>query len=216
MASEADKPQGKGQAEVAVQGAAVGPQLVVYSRAFEKIVGDNSTVADNLLAYALYKLAINEKYRVGGKHPPELRDPPPGEVAAYLASARRMLDAYATTIVDARREEMRTEVYADHFESLSKDLETVAEAVETAGQQIVDEVESSSDSVKNHVSSQTRFWPAVVTNLVAWLISIIVVLFLALTFDFVDLAARLRNLATPAISQTGASVSAPPPSVNKD
>src|SRR5215213_2179102 len=73
----------------------------IYSKAFDKLAGENPEDIVGLLAYALYKKGIWEISASGSSSLPRAnRDPsPPTEIAVYRESARQRLQALAASAI---------------------------------------------------------------------------------------------------------------------
>ena len=131
----------------------------VYSRAFENLVETNDDEKDvvGLIAYALYKQGIREEAISGTGTPGPQRNPPATTVTTYRAAATQLL----TEIVQRAIDETTPEIQRS----------AVLTAVETA-----------KGEIKGHVTSRTNFGPALLTNIVAWIITLaiaVLVLWLA-------------------------------------
>lgn len=135
-----------------------GPQR--YSLAFEKFVdsrdGENDVVG--LLAYALFKQSVRETARAGTAAPGDRRDPSPTTVDAYRGAASQLL----TGVIDRAIEEATPEI---------QQSATLA-AISTAGSEI-----------KSHVTQRTSFGSALLTNIIAWLVTLAIAALVVITYS---------------------------------
>lgn len=157
-----------------------------FSRAFETFVVPEPEQRDDvvgLLAYALYKRAVREGH-LGG-HPPipsAQRIPIPTQVEAYRGAAERLIQGLAKAAV----EEATPEIMQGGF---------------------VVAVENSKAELEQVIRGRTRFWSSVLTNLLAWVITLAVTVVIVTAFYLPnwqsDLVERLR-------AATSGAVTAPP------
>lgn len=121
------------------------PTQVEYSRAFENLVGDDNDLV-GLLAYALFKQSVREAVQQG-QTSPFSRNPPASVVNTYRLSATRRLEQFAASVVDDQKIELLDS--------------TTVEAVRNAA-----------SDIKVHVSQRTNFGSALLTNIIAWLVTL--------------------------------------------
>lgn len=126
-----------------------------YSRAFEAFVdGENDLLG--MLAYALYKKAIQEARRAGRPaQPSEHRFPSDAEKAAYKSFAQGMLDTFAGSTLQQAQENILDR-------GIRPDLQTLKREI-TA-----------------HIDSRTDWKSAFQINILAWLASLAITALIAL------------------------------------
>jgi hypothetical protein len=139
----------------------------VYSRAFENFVSAEGGEQDvvGLVAYALFKQAIREEAVSGTLVGGDARNPSATTVRTYRAAAEQLL----TGVVDRALDEA------------TPDLQQSA---------VLAAIEGATGQIKSHVTDRTGFGSALLTNLLAW------VLTLAIAALVLILAAR------PSVEQT--------------
>lgn len=138
-----------------------------YSRAFENFVaseGDEEDVV-GLVAYALFKQAIREEAASGAVVAGDARNPSTTTVKTYRAAAEQLLTGIVDRALDAATPDIQQS------------------AVLTA-------IEGAAGQIKAHVTDRTEFGSALLTNLLAWAIT------LAIATLILILAAR------PSVEQT--------------
>lgn len=138
-----------------------------YSRAFENFVvteGDEEDVV-GLVAYALFKQAIREEAATGSLPAGDARNPSATTVKTYRAAAEQLL----TGIVDRA------------LDAATPDLQQSA---------LLTAIEGATGQIKSHVTERTGFGSALLTNLIAWVVTIAIATFILI------LAAR------PSVEQT--------------
>ena len=148
------------------------PQLTTpaergYSRAFENFVvseGDEEDVV-GLVAYALFKQAIREEAAAGALVGGDARNPSATTVKTYRAAAEQLLTGVVDRALDAA----------------TPDIQRSA---------VLSAIEGTTDQIKAHVTERTGFGSALLTNLVAWVVT------LAIATLILILAAR------PSVEQT--------------
>jgi len=138
-----------------------------HSRAFENFVETGSDERDvvGLIAYALYKQGIREEAISGTAAPGAQRNPPTTTVTTYRAAATQLL----TEIVQRAIDETTPEIQRS----------AVLNAVETAKAEI-----------KGHVTGRTNFGPALLTNIIAWIVTLAIAVLI------------LRLAGSPGVDQT--------------
>ena len=120
-----------------------------YSRAFDNIVQDEDDVV-GLLAYALYKRAIREEAQDGRRSPGDTRNPPRTVVETYRSAAQMMLG----------------DVIQNSLEEAQPELQISA---------ALDAVDKARSDIIGHVTQRTNWLPALVTNVVAWAFTLVIV-----------------------------------------
>lgn len=125
-----------------------------YSRAFESFVQGADDLL-GLLAYALYKKAIQEA-RIAGKAVPQSdnRDPSDAEQRAYRSLAKDLLDTFGESAQNSARENILDG-------GLRPDLKILK------------------DELLARIDLRTSWWPAFLVNLGAWIASIALTVLLA-------------------------------------
>ncbi len=122
-------------------------QRPAYSRAFDKLAGDDPENIVNLVAYALYKKGIWETVALGSSPTPRPnRDPSPTEVNVYREAAEQRLQAFATTAIEEAAPGIR------EFETSRA-------------------IASSKSEIIAAVAARTSWWPAFLVNVGAWILS---------------------------------------------
>jgi len=111
-----------------------------------------------LIAYALFKQSVREAVSQGQMSALS-RNPPASVVKTYRLSAERMLEEFATSIADDQR----------------------AEILESA---TIQAMNAASRDIKGHMSARTGFGQALLTNVIAWMIT------LAITVSIIWLSGR--------------------------
>jgi hypothetical protein len=114
-----------------------------YSKAFEDFVQDPDDIV-GLLAYAFFKAGIRERVATGQNVPRELRNPTQADIEAYRGRAERALELYATKAIE------------------DAEPGITAAAHGTAKDEIIREVQR-----------RTGLWPAVVSGVVVWVVTIL-------------------------------------------
>ena len=139
-----------------------------YSKAFDNLVsGDDDIVG--LLAYALFKQGVREQAERGlSRSPGETRDPSPTIVRAYRESAEKRIAEIVTDSIDRATPEIQR--------SATLDAVITAEA-----------------NIKTHVSSRTGFWPAILTNVLAWAFTLVITILILSLVNLPDLARSIAN-----------------------
>lgn len=154
-----------------------------YSRAFENFVaadGDEEDVV-GLVAYALFKQAVREEAASGAVVAGDARNPSATTVKTYRAAAEQLL----TGIVDRA------------LDAATPDIQQSA---------VLSAIENAAGQVKSHVTERTGFGSALLTNLLAW------VLTLAIAALVLILAARpsVEQTVAKAVDRVGVSQPASP------
>lgn len=138
-----------------------------YSRAFENFVDSSGDEPDvvGLIAYALFKQAIREEATTGTIAAGDARNPSATTVNSYKAAAKQLL----TGVVDRA------------FTEATPELQQSA---------LLTAFEGAVDQVKAHVTERTSFGQALLTNVIAWVLTLAI-------------AALILILATrPSLEQT--------------
>jgi hypothetical protein len=151
-----------------------------HSRAFACLVQDNKDTV-GLLAYALFKQSINEAAQNGGDIRPRPRALSPTEVTTYRHAAE--------SIIGEAVERTLTENLLEIQQSA---------AIET--------VKAEAASVRAHIDTRTSFGAALLTNIVAWIVTLaatVLIIWLSAAPDLGRLLAGKEEPATiaPAIAQ---------------
>lgn len=138
-----------------------------YSRAFDNIVHSSDDLV-GLLAYALYKEAVREEVSQGATHDPTSRNPPRSVVKIYREAAEQRLAA----------------VINGAIAQATPDIEAAAigEVVQASEKAITGKLDGVATRLEGHVNKRTGFLGSIVTNLIAWLMSLaitIIILVLA-------------------------------------
>jgi hypothetical protein len=138
-----------------------------YSRAFENFVATEGEEDDvvGLVAYALFKQAIREEASSGSSSGGDVRNPSATTVRTYRAAAEQLLTGVVDRALDAATPGMQQSALLSAFDG-------------AAGQ------------IKSHITERTGFGPALMTNLVAWVVTLAIATFV------LTLAAR------PSVEQT--------------
>jgi len=120
-----------------------------YSRAFENFVASEGEEDDvvGLIAYALFKQAIREEAASGAAAPGDSRNPSATTVRTYRAAAEQLL----TDVIGRAIDEATPEIQQS--------------AVLTA-------IDNATGLVNAHVTERTGFGSALLTNIVAWVITL--------------------------------------------
>jgi hypothetical protein len=118
----------------------------VHSRAFQNIVqGDDDVIG--LIAYGLYKRAIREDAALGNRVPGDRRNPSLTTVNVHRSAAEQLLVG----------------VIERAIEQATPDIEH--SALRTA-------LSTTSTEIKQHVTARTVFGPALLTNFLAWIVTL--------------------------------------------
>lgn len=145
-----------------------------YSRAFECLVQDaNDTVG--LLAYALFKQSIRETAQNGGYIRPLPRDLSLTEITTYRHAAESIIG----TAVER---------------TLTQNLPEIQQSA------AIETVKAEAASVRAHVDSRTGFGMALLTNIVAWTVTLaitVLVIWLSGAPDLSKLIAGKEQQAVP-------------------
>ena len=126
-----------------------------HSRAFENLVtlGDGDIVG--LLAYALFKQAIREA-AIGGNAPPGgQRNPSPTTVKVHRDAAEQMLSGLVDNAIEAARPDL--------------EASALRQAVDDSRAAVI----ATANEINAHNDQRTRFWPAVLAGMIAWVGSLI-------------------------------------------
>lgn len=152
-----------------------------HSKAFENLVteGDNDIVG--LLAYALLKQTIREEAMQGSQLNGAFKNPSNVVVAHYRKSAERVLDEFATQVIDDARSEIQTSAILNQL--------------------IATEVNLSST-----ISSATGPVRAIWTNIAAWGITGFIVFLIVVIIASNQTAGRMydklvHGLSNPVITE---------------
>lgn len=138
-----------------------------YSRAFDNIVQSPDDLV-GLVAYALYKEAVREEVSQGATNDPASRNPPRTVVKIYREAAEQRLAA----VIDGA------------IAQAAPDIEPAAigDVVQASEKAITGRLDGIAARLEGHVDKRTGFLGSIVTNLIAWLMSLaitIIVLVLA-------------------------------------
>lgn len=125
-----------------------------FSRAFDNFVGDDETL-EGLIAYALYKKGVREDLRQGGEADRARRNPNRTTVDVFKSAAKERLESYAVAAIEERLEAMTSTAYHE------------------ANQAVGAEVRSAQAALEGTIRERTQFWAGVLSNTVAWFISLV-------------------------------------------
>ncbi|MGK2910326.1 MAG: hypothetical protein ACSLE1_11100 [Sphingobium sp.] len=120
-----------------------------YSRAFENFVasdGDDEDVV-GLVAYALFKQAVREEAAAGTAHAGDTRNPPATTVKTYRAAAEQIL----------------TEVIGRAIDEATPEIQQSA---------VLAAIDNATVKIEAHVTQRTGFGSALLTNIIAWIITL--------------------------------------------
>ncbi len=165
-----------------------------HSRAFGNIVRDPDDVV-GLLAYALYKEAVREEVSQGAANHPASRNPPRAVVKIYREAAEQRLAAVVNGAIA----------------QATPDIEAAAigSVVQASEQVIKTKIDGVALRLESHVDKRTGFMGSIVTNLIAWLVS------LAITIIILVLANR-GGIEQSAVSGANRLIDGRAASVEKD
>jgi hypothetical protein len=128
-----------------------------YSRAFDNIVQDEDDVV-GLLAYALYKRAIREDAQTGQHSSGDTRNPSRTVVETYRQAAERTLSEVIGAALDGARPELQSSA-------------------------ALDAIESARATLSEHVTRRTGFSHAIITNVLAWALTLVLTVLILLAFN---------------------------------
>ena len=137
-----------------------------YSKAFETLIREPDEDIVGLLAYSFFKASIRERVRDGQDVPRHLRNPTKAETDAYRGRAERVLEQYA-----------------------EQAIEDAEPGIITAAQG------AAKNEIITQIKSRTGLWPAIVTGVVVWVVTII--LTIAAVFAAPDWVRALVQHASP-------------------
>jgi hypothetical protein len=140
-----------------------------YSKAFDNIVqGPNDVVG--LLAYALFKESVREEMQLGAQPNNANRNPPPATVLVFRGAAEQRL----------------AEVIQNGIAQATPDIQrdAVGNAITATETALSTKIDGVGNRLEKHVTGRTGFGTAIVTNVIAWVIT------LALTAVILVLANR--------------------------
>jgi hypothetical protein len=165
----------------AVEPDASGGPETKYSRAFETLVEDPNDLV-GLVAYALYKQTVREAAATGRLTvQPRHRFPTPTERSAYRGNAERRLQSFAAVATQQATPEIMAK--------------GIGSAVEAAKVELLQALER-----------RTSFVNAILSNLVAWIITLAVTVLLIVTIYLpnwqADLLERIKAAQTPSAIST--------------
>lgn len=148
-----------------------GPTLddkqLVHSRAFQNIVqGDDDIIG--LIAYGLYKRAIREDAALGNRIPGDRRNPSATTVNVHRSAAEQLLVGVIERAIEQAR----------------PDIEDAA---------IVRTIGNISTELQQHITARTAFGPALLTNFLAWVVTLaatVLIIWLASKPDISTLLVR--------------------------
>jgi hypothetical protein len=131
-----------------------------HSLAFEALVQSADDVV-GLLAYATYKQSIREAALVG-------------QTIANRAS--RNLTNSMVLALRSSAEQTLTEIVSDGIKQATPDIQNTATIATLNGQRIesLNTLQQERQQIEKHVTARTGFLPAFLTNLAAWVITLII------------------------------------------
>ena len=135
-----------------------GEGALVYSKAFERLAGDDPEDIVNRLAYALYKMGIWEAVASGNSPTPRPnRDPSPTEVSVYREAALQRLQVLA----------------ADAIEEAAPSLKEsgITQAIATSRGEII-----------ATVNAKTHWFSGLVVNICAWIVTLFLTCLIVQTY----------------------------------
>lgn len=118
-----------------------------FSKAFDNFVKNDSEDIEGLLAYALYKRTVRDQCRQGVAVDGKVRNPPDSEVETYRASARDMIE----TLLTDYENDVRPDLQRSYFD---------------------EQLERWKGEIKATVRSRTSTSGQILSNLVAWVITL--------------------------------------------
>jgi hypothetical protein len=127
-----------------------------YSRAFDNIVQDEDDFV-GLVAYALFKRAIREEAQAGQHSNGDTRTPTATVVQTYRQAAERTLSGVIDSALEAARPELQVSA-------------------------TLDAIETTKSSLREHITNRTGFFSAIVSNVIAWAVTLgltVLILFLS-------------------------------------
>lgn len=156
-----------------------------HSRAFENMVeGPNDIVG--LLAYALFKQNIREEARQGVKTDGSLRNPSDVTVGLFRSSAEQQLNAFASAAIDQATPEIRESAILSAIWKLEANLKT-------------------------HVTSRTGIGGAIWSNVIAWVVTIVLSTAIVVGLAVSRVGDRMMERFSDLLAPANAVVPADPP-----
>lgn len=149
------------------------PEKRQYSRAFDNIVKDEDDVV-GLLAYALFKRAIREEAQNGQHSNGDTRNPSRTVVETYRQAAERTLSEVINASLEAARPELQSSA-------------------------ALDAIDAAKSNLREHITIRTGFLQAIITNIVAWALTLVLTVLILLAFNRPDPVQTIRNAAESAI-----------------
>lgn len=146
------------------------PLVGGYSRAFERFVEDEQDI-EGLLAYALYKKSVRSRALDGRLEDRARRDPSDPELSVYRGAARSLLESFAQAAIIANTPQILDAAEVERLDSLHSALERHTATVASV---VVERTAALKSELSHHVTARTGYWGAIVTNLAAWLFTIII------------------------------------------
>jgi hypothetical protein len=135
-------------------------QAPTHSRAFEALVSGPDDII-GLLAYATYKQSVRETVLSGQAAADRLaRNLPPALVGALRSSAEQML----------------TKVVSEGIAQATPDIQNTATTaiLNTHRAEVLTALQDERERIEAHVSARTGFLPSFLTNLSAWLATLVI------------------------------------------
>lgn len=145
-----------------------------HSKAFVCLVQDNKDTV-GLLAYALFKQSINEAAQNGGDIRPRPRELSPTEVSTYRHAAESIIgEAVERTLT-----------------------ENLLEIQQSAA---IDTIKAEAAGVRAHIDTRTSFGAALLTNIVAWIVTLAATVLIIWLSGAPDIGRLLAGKEPPALS----------------
>ena len=139
-----------------------------FSRAFENFVTENGDTI-GLLAYALFKQAVRDEIISGQENNGANRNPQPSMVAAFRGSSERLLQEFAASaIIEARPQIIE--------ESISYNISSIN-----------DKINMHASELRSHITSRTKWYTAISSNIISWLISVIATAAIVIGYNHNDI-----------------------------
>lgn len=155
-----------------------------HSRAFENLVSGPDDII-GLLAYALYKQHVREEAIGGAPTNGALRNPSAISVGMFRGSAEQLLNSFASNAIDEAKPDILNSA--------------VMGAVAEVG-----------NGLERHIDKRTGFWTAVVTNLLAWVLTVSITVVLLVGLSITRVGDRLMERFTNALIQSQDASTIPP------
>ncbi len=130
-----------------------------HSRAFDRLIDGPDDIV-GLLAYALFKQSVREAAINGNSIDTKSRDLPEATVIAFRSSAEKIIEQVVGDAITTATPEIQNAATVSRIDAVHSDLIAVIGRERTM--------------IETHVTNRTGFIAAFATNVLAWVVSLII------------------------------------------